>query len=284
MEPLYEQQLALLETIVSYRKSWLDPLFLGLNYIDSFWGYLMIILVSWLKMGKLRGFHLFCLYLTIYCVVFFLKTSFQLPRPPEHLWMAEPSLSTFPSGGAANLMVLFGFLITQCKRPIYQFLLAFTIFLNAFSRLYLGVHFPIDVLSGLLIGLVVLILYFQSIDAILTITHKIPPFMNFLTGALLLFLLYFNFPKTTQLEMFYFLAIGVFSGMAARSYLPLPFAEKKTNAVITCFLFLVFALFYHILPQTEFPLILPFLFVIGITVPLIAPWFSNHLLYPKNTL
>ncbi len=281
-EFLFDQQVALLEIIATHRKIWLDPIFLALNLLDSFWGYLLLLLACWLRMGKMRGFHLFCLYFSIYTLVFFLKFSFNVARPPEQLWMIHPSYSSFPSGGAANMTVILGFLITQCNKTWQRLLLGSLIFLNAFSRLYLGVHFPLDVLAGVLLGLTILIIYFESIDPILTIFEKTAPFTHFLIGSFILMLLYFYFPKTVQLEMFYFLTLGIFSAMAIRSYLPLPFAEKKTNGVITLFAIGALSLIYSMIPPVSFPLILPYLFIVGLIVPLIGPWASHLLLYPKK--
>lgn len=77
----------------------------------------------------------------------------------EHL-VVEHSYS-FPSGHAAGSMILYGTLIflipviiqKKVFRPLIQILLAFIIVSVGISRIYLGVHFPSDILGGFLLSL-----------------------------------------------------------------------------------------------------------------------------------
>ena len=74
--------------------------------------------------------------------------------------MVEHSYS-FPSGHAAGSMILYGTLIflipviiqKKVFRPLIQILLAFIIVSVGISRIYLGVHFPSDILGGFLLSL-----------------------------------------------------------------------------------------------------------------------------------
>lgn len=89
-----------------------------------------------------------------------LKSFFQRPRPTllPHL-VTEHSYS-FPSGHATASTLLFGTLIfvmdlffkEKTPRFIAQILLGFLIFSIVVSRIYLGVHYPSDVLAGVLFG------------------------------------------------------------------------------------------------------------------------------------
>lgn len=90
-----------------------------------------------------------------------LKRLFNRDRPSlEHL-VAVSSLS-FPSGHAMSAMAFYGFLIYLCirlKMPIwlkvlFSFMLGLLILLIGISRVYLGVHFPSDVLAGFIGGLI----------------------------------------------------------------------------------------------------------------------------------
>ena len=90
-----------------------------------------------------------------------LKRAFDRARPTiEHLVVVE-TLS-YPSGHAMSAMAFYGFLIYLVfKIKMYQWLRVFLallfaalIFFIGLSRIYLGVHFPSDVLGGFIAGLI----------------------------------------------------------------------------------------------------------------------------------
>ena len=90
-----------------------------------------------------------------------LKLYFDRPRPEVFDRLTHTASSSFPSGHAMSATVVYGtvgYLLARLhKRPwarAVTLLLAVTmILLICFSRLYLGVHYPSDVLAGIVIGL-----------------------------------------------------------------------------------------------------------------------------------
>lgn len=84
------------------------------------------------------------------------KLSFTGPRPywvSSHVkaLTSEPSFGV-PSGHAQNAVSIWGIMAQRIGKP-WAYVLGFGIaFLIGFSRLYLGVHFPHDVLVGWIIG------------------------------------------------------------------------------------------------------------------------------------
>ncbi len=85
-----------------------------------------------------------------------LKVLFHQPRP---YWLGGvKQLSTegtygLPSGHSGRTLALSGYLATQVKRNWFWAVAVLYILLVGFSRMYLGVHFPHDVLGGWLLGL-----------------------------------------------------------------------------------------------------------------------------------
>ncbi|WP_034525801.1 phosphatase PAP2 family protein [Secundilactobacillus oryzae] len=94
-----------------------------------------------------------------------IKNAVQRPRPDQHPLFHLTSYS-FPSGHSITAMLLFGSLIlmlwhlvkNQTIRVGLVALLAIWIALIGISRIYVGVHYPSDVLAGFLLGFVLLTL------------------------------------------------------------------------------------------------------------------------------
>jgi membrane-associated phospholipid phosphatase len=94
-----------------------------------------------------------------------LKELFQQPRPGDF----DPSLQLawfegygLPSGHAQLVVVFWGAIASWARRRWLWILLAGLMFLVGFSRLYLGVHFPQDILAGWAIGALSLVLYLAA--------------------------------------------------------------------------------------------------------------------------
>ena len=88
-----------------------------------------------------------------------LKDLIERQRPSEN-HLLEVSSMSFPSGHAMSSIAFFGFLIylvwrlvsTNWLRWILSILLVLLILAIGFSRVYLGVHYPSDVLAGYAAG------------------------------------------------------------------------------------------------------------------------------------
>ncbi|MDA9372908.1 phosphatase PAP2 family protein [Pelagibacterales bacterium] len=99
----------------------------------------------------------------------FLKDFFQDPRP-ENIESIDPFLVSldpsygFPSGHAQLAVVIWGFILLRSKNNFIKILCLFLIASISFSRIYLGVHDIADVISGIIFGIVSLILLEQLLS------------------------------------------------------------------------------------------------------------------------
>lgn len=99
-----------------------------------------------------------------------LKTLFARVRPTLWERIVEVNSFSFPSGHAMISLVIYGFigylLIVNFRAlsGLFLFLTASLILAIGFSRLYLGVHWPTDVIAGYAAGLVWLISCIISVE------------------------------------------------------------------------------------------------------------------------
>lgn len=100
-----------------------------------------------------------------------LKSILQRPRPTEFKIINETGYS-FPSGHSMISMAFYGFLIYLIYKNVKNkylkwtsiILLSVLIMLIGFSRIYLGVHYVSDVLSGFLFSIAYLIVYVEIMN------------------------------------------------------------------------------------------------------------------------
>lgn len=105
----------------------------------------------------------------------FLKLWFRIPRP----WVKDPNFTivesaraeatgySFPSGHTQNAFAVFGAPARFFKNTALRIIFIFLIALTAFSRMYVGVHTPLDVGVSLIVGtILVFVIYpfFRDMD------------------------------------------------------------------------------------------------------------------------
>lgn len=151
--------LALIEAIQRIHGPALDAVFRGVSFLGEELFYLLVFpLILWcLDFGlgaRLGVVFLLSTYLNVD-----LKDLWRQPRPFDlnpAVKLAEVSGYGLPSGHAQSAMVAWGYLASRVRRkPLWLAAVALILAIG-FSRIYLGLHFPTDVLAGWLIGFLVL--------------------------------------------------------------------------------------------------------------------------------
>lgn len=132
---------------------------------------LLVAFIFYRKQWKLESFLMLGnLTLTGLLIVTF-KNIYQRPRP-EILHLVEEKGFSFPSGHSLAVTIMVGTLIVifsqrikdKLWKRIVQVLLGFYLLSVLVSRVYLGVHYPSDVLASLCVGLGVLFIEFPFYD------------------------------------------------------------------------------------------------------------------------
>jgi len=139
--------------VVGHRAEPFDTIFVALSHIGSFgivWFVLAVIATL-----LLRRPLIFPLLVTAYflsaAITDVLKLSIDRHRPIDHPLVALPTSHSFPSGHAATSFACAATLAPFLSRrgQIVLYVLAAGI---AYSRVYVGVHYPLDVIAGAAIG------------------------------------------------------------------------------------------------------------------------------------
>ncbi|WP_297455562.1 phosphatase PAP2 family protein [Persephonella sp.] len=123
-------------------KSYTLPLFLPFFYIYGRWEALIHLTISLIITGILMPA---------------LKYTFRHQRPSkllEDVYLLEPvGFKSFPSADAAYAFTLLGVILFYGSWWIILLFIIYAL-LIAFGRIYMGAHFPIDVLVGALTGII----------------------------------------------------------------------------------------------------------------------------------
>lgn len=156
---------AVLTWVADHRTGTLDQVALEVTALGNTATLAVLILsVStflWLSRHRLSVALLFIALAGGGAVSFLLKDIFDRPRPSVVEWGTEVASASFPSGHAMSAMIVYGsvaYLVgrlepTRLMRLMTLFFAALLILGIGASRIYLGVHYPSDVVAGFTAGL-----------------------------------------------------------------------------------------------------------------------------------
>lgn len=105
-----------------------------------------------------------------------LKHIFLRPRPYEVLEdvfkLVSSAGPSFPSSHAVNSFTAATLIMLFLKNPVYTALAFIVATLSAYSRVYVGVHYPLDVIFGAILGLVIGLGIYKIVYMIFKIDNK----------------------------------------------------------------------------------------------------------------
>ncbi len=142
---------------------WLDLPFFAFTLMGEELFYLLVLPGLYWCVNRQVGARLTLLFLLSAYLNAVTKFIVNQPRPFEYdsrvRQLATAPGGGLPSGHAQNALVVWGYLATQLRRAWAWWLVGLLVIFISLSRLYLGVHFPTDLLGGHVIGAALLGLF-----------------------------------------------------------------------------------------------------------------------------
>ncbi len=193
----------------SIRNGFLDALFSAVTLLGEETVFMAIGMIVFWCVNKYRGYYLLTTGFLGTILNQFLKMLCRIPRP----WVQDPNFTivesareaaagySFPSGHTQSSVGLFGGVARSSKNKVITVLAVIACVLVPLSRMYLGVHTPLDV--GVSVGLALILVFgayplFKRVEAEPKLMYIILAVLSLISLAFLLFIELYRFPADTD--------------------------------------------------------------------------------------
>lgn len=201
----------LLYALESIRTPFLDKLMGLVTNLGGEAVFIVAAIVVFWCLNKSCGYYMMTVGFAGTIINQFLKLWFRIPRP----WVKDPNFTivesaraeatgySFPSGHTQNAFAVFGSPARFFKNTALRIIFIFLIALTAFSRMYVGVHTPLDVGVSLIVGtILVFVIYpfFRDMDKNPKKVYIIFGIFIVLAAAFVAFVELYDFPADIDAE------------------------------------------------------------------------------------
>lgn len=161
-------------TVIGFRNELLNPILTGVTYLGNP-NTIIFFCIALLFFKKTRVEYGMPLGITVSCsatIQTIIKVIVHRSRPPVENFLILQGGFSFPSGHSCSGLVFYGLFayllfhttVDKTVHKIVGHLFIVLILVIGFSRIYVGVHYPTDVLGGWSLGLAILMVSISVID------------------------------------------------------------------------------------------------------------------------
>jgi len=141
----------------------LDPIFRCITFLGYRYAFLLLLPCLYWCVGKRRALHIALVLLLSAYLNEALKHIFQIPRPFVLSSAVQAKVTAtgyaFPSGHAQIAATIWPWMARTFRKRWMTPLAVALVLLISFSRAYLGVHYPQDIIAGMGVGLILVGLF-----------------------------------------------------------------------------------------------------------------------------
>lgn len=243
MFELSQRCLPFLHALAELRTPFLDAFFSVFTELGGETMFMVIGLIVFWCVDKRKGYYL--LFVALCGTVFnqALKIKFGIPRP----WVLDPEFQiveavraeatgfSFPSGHTQNAVGIFGGIARFCEKTWCKVLFVVIALLIAFSRMYLGVHTPLDVGVSLIVAAVLVLALYRPMMRVRSLTKlwllALIPTILYLFYADAVARASLPLPEYAEAVKNGWCMLGAISGCAAIAFVDEHFIGFETKAV-----------------------------------------------------
>ncbi len=151
--------------LYSLHQPWLDMMFYYITKTAELFIILPVLamfIYLWRRSEKITAVLVVLAAITFPLISLVVKNQFGRPRQEIFPPLVVEHTYSFPSGHTLTAVAVYGFiavLLWQRGHRVLAVLSGFWVFMIALSRVYLGAHYPSDVLASLALGTILLIIF-----------------------------------------------------------------------------------------------------------------------------